>query len=148
MRLARLTGRPYQSPPRVSAGPRPRPRAGPESRRPRSSLRLHERQRGVQQRRRLGRDEHGGVADHLDELDRPLGDLGGQLAEPVDDAAEALRRQLLAEPGEPDEVGEADRDLAAGRSGARSTARREVDRVVADRVAQVVVEARTRSRGR
>ncbi len=73
--------------------------------------RLDERERAFEQRVRLGRDEHRGVADQLHELHRGRGDLSRQLPQPARERPELLHRQALAELRELDEVREAHGDL-------------------------------------
>ena len=67
---------------------------------------------GAEQRLRLGRGEHGGVADRLDQPHGRLGDLAGERFQAHREPSELVRRDFLAEAREADEVGEADRDLA------------------------------------
>ncbi len=64
--------------------------------------------RRLEQRVGVGRGEHHSVADQLDEPHRPVADLAGDHLEPAGHPAELLGRELLAELGEVDEVGEAD----------------------------------------
>ena len=61
--------------------------------------------------RRLGRGEHRGVADRLDEPHRRPHGVLDELLEVATTAAELLRRDLLAQPREADDVDEADHDL-------------------------------------
>ena len=73
-------------------------------------------EQGVGQRGRIGAGEHRRVADHLDEPHGAARDVDGEAGEAQGELAELLGRQLLPEPGEPDEVGEGDGDLLdAGR---------------------------------
>ena len=73
--------------------------------------RLHQPEHRVEQRRRLGRDEHDGVADRLDQPHGRLGDVGGERREPRRDRAEVGRGDALAQAREADDVAEADRHL-------------------------------------
>ncbi len=93
-------------------------------------------ERRAQQRLGLGRGEHRGVADRLDQPHRRLGDLAGERFQARRETAELIRRDFLAEPREADEVGECDRDLArAGQLAAAALHR--VDDLGLRRVAQV-----------
>ena len=67
-----------------------------------------EAQRGGHQRLGLRADDHDRVADRLDEPHRRLDELEDQVLEASGDVAELVGRDLLAEPGEADEVGEGD----------------------------------------
>ena len=84
--------------------------------------RLHQAERGVEQRRRLRRDEHHRVADRLDEPHRRNGHMGRDRGQPRGDRAEVGRGHALAEPGEADEVAEADASSRARPSAARPRA--------------------------
>ena len=90
----------------------------------------------VEHRVRVGADEHRGVADRLDQAHVAAQALGGELDQAVGDAPELVGRDLLAQAGEADEVGEADRDVARARQRARQALGR-VDGLRAHRLAQV-----------
>jgi len=64
------------------------------------------------QRCHLRRGEHCSVADRLDEARGPLDRGDGQVGEAPGDAAEVLRRELLAQARVADEIGEGDSDVA------------------------------------
>ena len=59
----------------------------------------------------VGGDEHRRVADQLHQPHRRLGHRGRQLVEATGDQAQLFGLDLLAELGEADQVGEADRDV-------------------------------------
>ena len=106
-RLARLTGRPYQSPARLSAAP-----GGHADAQLREVVALgvggvDEVERELEHRVGVGADEHGGVADRLDQAHVAAQALGGELDQAMGDAAELVGRDLLAQAREADEVGEA-----------------------------------------
>jgi hypothetical protein len=63
------------------------------------------------QRLGLRRHQHHRVADRLHQAHRRRHDTGRELLEVADDLPQLLRRDLLAEAGELDQVGEADRPL-------------------------------------
>ena len=89
-RLATLTVEPYQSPQRLTAGPNATPaRSGGQALGAVGAVDQPE--RGVHQRRRLGRDEHHRVADLLD-------DLAPAARSPPRPAATAARRRCRAPP--------------------------------------------------
>ena len=103
IRAARLTGRPYQSPPRLErlavsdAGTQ---RRG-SPRRPAASTRpTTESSSGAGSRD----DEHRRVADHLHQADRRTRRLGGQLEQPAGELADLLDLERLPEAGEADQV--------------------------------------------
>ena len=123
MRLARLTGRPNQSPARGRASADGRARAQLGEVLALGVGGVEQPERGVEQRLGLGRGEHRGVADRLDQPHRRLGDLGGERFQAHRQAAELVGRDFLAEAGEADEVGEADRHLARAGQAARRCAR-------------------------
>src|SRR5215218_7256070 len=84
----------------------------------------------------LGRDQHHLVADRLHQPHRRLGDGGRHLLQPSGDHPQLLGRDFLTEPGELDQVGEADgevddaADLTRGEVGG-------ADHVAADLIEQV-----------
>ena len=86
--------------------------------------RVDEVEREREHRVRVGADEHRGVADRLDQAHVAAQALGGELDQAVGDAAELVGRDLLAQAGEADEVGEAHRDLARARAARPPGARR------------------------
>ena len=90
---------------------RGRPRVA-GSRRPPARLRRPARARCRSDRRGSGARQHHRVADRLDQSHRRLDQLDRDRAEALGDRAELIGRNLFAERGEADEVGEADRDLA------------------------------------
>ena len=71
---------------------------------------VHEPDDRVEHRPRLGRHEHRGVADRLHELHGRVHRVGDRALEAADHGPELLRRDVLAELGEADDVHEADRD--------------------------------------
>ena len=109
MRLARLTGRPNQSPARGSAWPIAAPARSCGKSSPSASAASIRLSVAAEQRLGLGRGEHRGVADRLDQPHRRLGDVAGERFQTHRQAAELVGRHFLAEAGEADEVGEADR---------------------------------------
>ena len=84
----------------------------------------------------VGADDHRGVADGLDQAHVAAQALGGELDQAVGDPAELVGRDLLAQAGEADEVGEADRHIARPRQRARLALGR-VDGLGAHGLAQV-----------
>ena len=71
----------------------------------------------------VGADDHGRVADRLDQAHVAAQALGGELDQAVGDAPELVGRDLLAQAREADEVGEAHGDLARPGERARLRAR-------------------------
>ncbi len=60
-------------------------------------------------------DEHGLVADHLDDAAAEAGDdVVGEVLEPADHGGQVMLGEVLAQEGEPDHVGEADGQDGAG----------------------------------
>ena len=110
MRLARLTGRPYQSPARDERGAdgdaaRSCGKSSP------SASAASTRSSAASTSAGLGADEHDRVADRLDQAHGRRGALGGQRLEAVGHAPELVGRHLLADAREADQVGEADHHL-------------------------------------
>ena len=135
-RLARFTGRPYQSPARaqrLSARD-----AGPQQR---EVLALglgclDQPERRLDHRPGLWPDDHRRVTDHLHQPHRRLDHRRRKLAQTAGHGPERRRVERLAEPREVDHVGEADRGLVGG-GRTPSGELGEVEGVVADLLAQV-----------
>ena len=111
MRLARLTGRPNQSPARGSAGPSAAPARSWGKSSPSASAASISRA-SPRAAARARRGEHRGVADRLDQPHGRLGDVGRERFQAHRQAPELVGRDFLAEAREADQVGEADGHLA------------------------------------
>ncbi len=104
-----MTELPNQSPARLTAGPV----ASPTRSRGKSSSRFgggHQLQGRVEQCRRIGADEHHRIADRLDQPYRADRHLACRVGQPVRQPLKVFGLHDLAQPGEPDDVGERDGD--------------------------------------
>ena len=99
-RLARFTGLPNQSPARLTAMPAASPTRNGGSRLFLSRRRPEAHR--LEQRHRVGADEHHLVADRLDEPHGRDDDVAGQTGQPVGETLQLLRRHRFAQPGEAD----------------------------------------------